>query len=141
MSQELYLLLVGVGVGTIALDCALNTGVVTAVGVACAWAGAYLLGTEYLIAAIPSGALILLIQAVAVLRRGRVKEDALPKDIEELKGEEGIVIREDPPLVKVCGEPWRAISKTELRRGEVVTILDVKDNKLVVEPKGTGERR
>ncbi|WP_457620251.1 NfeD family protein [Methanopyrus sp.] len=141
MSQELCLILVGVGL--VVLDCVLNTGVVAAVGVVCAWVGAYLMGTKYLIAALPPGALVLLMQMAAVLKRKRTEEgrNLLLKSVRELEGEEGVVIREDPLLVKVRGEPWRAVSKTRLRRGERVVILDVKGNKLVVKPKKTGERR
>ncbi|WP_457614601.1 NfeD family protein [Methanopyrus sp.] len=141
MSEKLCLLLVGVGL--VVLDCVLNTGVVAAVGVICAWVGAYLMGTKYLIAALPPGAFVLLIQTMVVLKRKRTEEgrEALLKSISELKGEEGVVVREDPLLVKVCGELWRAASKTRLRRGERVVVLDIKGNKLVVNPKKTGERR
>jgi len=137
LSQGLCLLLAGVGL--VVLDCVLNTGVVAMVGVVCAWVGAYLMGTKYLIAALPPGAFVLLMQVAAVLRRTGESSDVLLKSVGELKGEEGIVIREDPLLVKVCGEPWRAVSKTRLRRGERVVVLDVKGNKLVVKPKKIGE--
>ncbi|WP_168168800.1 NfeD family protein [Methanopyrus sp. SNP6] len=138
MSQELCLLISGVVL--VVLDCVLNTGIVTTVGIVCAWVGAYLIGTEYLVAALPPGVFVLLMQVAAVLRRTEESDNVLLKSVRELKGDEGIVIRKDPLLVKVRGEPWRAVSKTKLRQGERVVVLDVKGNKLVVKPKKIGER-